>query len=452
MAITTIHNEYSSTSDLWQRVRDCVAGEDCIRQHGRKYLPSLIRVEKDYLNYLGRAIYINYTGRILNLSLGQMFRNAPQHNLPDYLADDIDLRGTNITNWSRFVASELMQTNRLGLWIDYSDTLGRPYISTYRAEEILNWHYGDSPDGLDALQFVILGGYINQVKDFEVKQAKTYTVLQLNEDGHYQVDRYETADNGKDLILASSIVPAVDGKPLTFIPFLIMDVSGDPEHCHHAPLLDICNLNLAHYRDSADHQTRLHMFALPTVVTKGWTNKEPFPLCGVADVGVGGNAMLLELSADNPLSDEMKRKEEAISMLGSSMLSGRGRYVSSAQTADIQQDGDNATLADIAVSMSEQVTKALRILSMWLSDQEITEDLSIQYNTIFEEPSLASNQLTELTSAVLSGLISYDTFYYQLNKYKFFAPGTDIETEKAAIKQTQIDLINNRGQIPGYNV
>ena len=75
--ITTIRSEYNHFAPLWQRVRDVVAGEDQVKLKGRMYLPSAISKEKDYKNYLARSIFVNYTGKILNLSLGQLFRNLP---------------------------------------------------------------------------------------------------------------------------------------------------------------------------------------------------------------------------------------------------------------------------------------------------------------------------------------------------------------------------------------
>lgn len=455
--INTIRSEYSHYSPLWQRVRDVVAGEDQVKQKGRTYLPSKIRDNADYLNYLSRAIFVNYTGKILNLSLGQLFRNLPTlTNIPYYLSEDVDLRGTSITNWSRFIARELMITNRVGLWIDYSNVLDRPYISTYKAEEIINWYYADTADGISDLQYVILSGFNNVVENFEVKQVKTYTVLYLNENEQFTVDRYQENQSIKSkdkLELLSSVVPVCDGQPLDFIPFVILDLNGQPDSIHNSPLLDVANLNLAHYRDSADHQTRLHLFAIPTIITKGYNSKDNpiFPLCGTAEVDTQyGDVKFLELSATNPLADELKRKEETISQIGSSFLSGAGRYVASAQTAQINQEADFCTLSDISNSMSEQITKVLNILAIWLSEQETAEPLVIRYNTVFEEPSLVQGQLTELMSAVLSGVISYDAFYHQLYKNKFYPAGSTIEQEKEAIKQSQKDIIDNRSQIPGY--
>lgn len=454
--ITTIRSEYSHFAPLWQRVRDVVAGEDQVKTKARTYLPSVLKGETEYRNYLSRSVFINYTGKILNLSLGQLFRNLPTvANLPDYIAADIDLRGTNLPNWSRFIARELMITNRVGLWVDYSDTTGRPYISTYKAEEIINWHYANTSDGIADLQYVILSGFDNIVEDYEIKQVKTYTVVYLNDEGQFTVDRYKenhAARNKEKLELISSVVPVCDGQPLDFIPFAILDLTGQPDSIHNAPLLDVANLNLAHYRDSADHQTRLHLFALPTVVTKGYNpqDKQAFPLCGVADVGQNGDAKLLELSAANPLAEELKRKEEAIAQIGSSFMSGSGRYVASAQTASINQEADFCTLSDISNSLSEQISKVLNVLAIWLTDQETADPISVKYNTVFEEPSLIQGQLTELVGAVSTGLISYDAFYHQLEKNKFYPAGWDSDREKVAIKQSQRDLIDNRSQIPGY--
>ena len=39
MPITDLHNEYEDYSIQWKRIRDCVAGEDAVKDSGQVHLP-----------------------------------------------------------------------------------------------------------------------------------------------------------------------------------------------------------------------------------------------------------------------------------------------------------------------------------------------------------------------------------------------------------------------------
>ena len=59
------HDDYQATAPLWRKVRDCIQGEDRVKQERERYLPMLtsqrergdIYAMESYGNYLLRASF-----------------------------------------------------------------------------------------------------------------------------------------------------------------------------------------------------------------------------------------------------------------------------------------------------------------------------------------------------------------------------------------------------------
>jgi hypothetical protein len=101
--VDTQHDEYAKWKNIWQRNKDCIDGQDAIKQMGRKYLPGLNGQDDfSYNSYLQRAQFINFSGRTVSIGLGQIFRKPPViENIEDDVYNDIDLAGRSLSYFSR---------------------------------------------------------------------------------------------------------------------------------------------------------------------------------------------------------------------------------------------------------------------------------------------------------------------------------------------------------------
>jgi hypothetical protein len=143
--VNTQHAQYNKWIDLWAKTRDCVEGQDKIKSKGTTYLPDFFQgavntegVSK-YDKYKQRSQYDNFTGRTLQIGLGQLFRKAPIVTEADEIyLNNIDLSGSNFDYFSRSLAEEIMQVNRVGVLVDYSVDSRRPFLTEYKAESIIN--------------------------------------------------------------------------------------------------------------------------------------------------------------------------------------------------------------------------------------------------------------------------------------------------------------------------
>ena len=440
MKVANRHDDYNKYLPLWKRVRDAVAGQDAVKKERTTYLPALNgQTPESYEAYLLRAVYTNFTKRTLQTALGQLFRKQPVvTEIDEDMLNDIDLNDTSFSFLTRQVFSEIMQTNRAGVWVDYDDQIKRTYLKLYKAENIINWKVENN-----SLTLVVLEGMIPaESKDvFEHKYETVWTVLLIDpETGLFTVREYKK-NQQQNFDLVSEVVPMVQGSAVDYIPFYIVTQDGVSEQMENAPLLDFVDLNLAHYKNSADFENLLHWTGAKTIITRGFGDRA-FPVGGAVDLPVDGGAAFLEASSDSGLRDELTAKENRMAVLGSSMISGKGRYVASAETQNLTSAGEYATLADISGAVSDAFSKILTFLNYWQTGS--VEPVEVEFNKDFELAQLNTQDLIALMGAVQAGGLSWEAYYYQLKGREVYPQGWSMEDERAAIEKTYQEAMDRK--------
>lgn len=371
--------------------------------------------------------------------MGQVFRKPPViEDIDDGILNDIDMAGQSLGYFSRDVLSEVMETNRCGVLVDWSDKGNRPYLVQYRAMNVINWRE-ENINGENKLSLVVLEGFVDKVKDgdvYRVEKKRRWRVLRLI-DGVYTVQLFELSRGSikeKFDQIGEDIIPVKGGSPLDFIPFYFVTAQGISSKISKSVLYDFSNVNLGHYINSADYENMLHWTGCKTHVTKGWGN-ENLPIGGAFDLPVDGDAFILEASSDSGLKDAMKDKESQMAILGSTLISGQGRYVASAQTATINSQGEYASLSDLSNALSVAMTEVMKIFVEWQGGSG--DKVSIEFNTDFELTEVDPTLLTAYMKAVQSGFMSYEVFYYNMKNKELYPPDWSIKNEKKAIEEGQ---------------
>ena len=430
--INTKHKDYAKWSPVWAKTRDAIEGQEAVKSKRTVYLPKLSgQTDSAYNNYLHRAQFVNFTSRTLTAAIGQLFRKDPVLTVDEEYLENIDLAGTSFFHFSREMAREIMTTNRVGILVDYSDSLDRPYLVKYRAEEIINWQT-QIIDGQKILTLVVLEGTIpvQSGSKYEIEDKTIWRELSLED--VYIVREFEKIDD--NFVMISEKIPEQNGQPLSFIPFYFCTSEGVTEQIRKATLADFVNVNLAHYVNSADFENMVHWAGQKTVIATGW-GTDPFPIGGNAVLEKDGQAYYLESSSDSCIENAMNKKEEQMAVMGSQIITGKGRYVASAETARITSEGEYATLADISNSLSYCVDQFMRFFVEWATGREA--EIDVEYNTDFSVQEMPQGALVELMGAVQAGYISYETFFYNLKNYEVFPAHWTIEKELEAIEQYQ---------------
>ena len=85
----------------------------------------------------------------------------------------------------------------------------------------------------------------------------------------------------------------------------------------------------------------------------------------------------------------------------------------------------------------------MQIYAAWIG--EGSDDVTVKYNTDFETDKLTSQDLIAWMGAVQAGMMSYETYYYNLQRSDVYPEGWTAEDEQAAIDKSEAAVIVDNG-------
>jgi len=449
------HPSYEHGAAKWSRCRDAVAGQDAVHMAGEKYLPKLKDQSKeDYDAYKCRATYFNATGRTLDGLVGMIFRKAPVVVMPaamEDIANDIDLAGTTLIGQAEKVVREVLDVGRIGLLVEFPVVVEqpsnlaqaaaqnlRPYTSTYQAESIINWKSARVNNVMQLVLVVLSEDYEVSNDGFESKMEKQLRVLSLTETG-YQQQLYRKNDRGEWVPEGDPIIPLNKGKPLSFIPFYAFGPNSNDLMVQEPPLLDLVDLNLAHYRVSADYEHGCHFTGLPMLFIAGVQLKEGENVSLGSQTALvtdspapGADGKFIEFTGQGlgALENNLKSKENQMAAIGARMLEQQKAGVESEGAMQLRSNGETSVLASIANLVSQSFTRMLAFMAEWA---DVKGDISIALNTDFMPKGMTAQELSELTKAMQAGAISFETYFENLQRGEIIRGDKTVEEEKEQI-------------------
>lgn len=415
---------------------------------------------EEYDCYIDRSEFCNFAGRTLEGLHGLIWAKSLIIEVPEncrqYL-DDVDGNGNSINQFANDSSWDSIQTGFGGFFVDsanFDDMSMRemedggfyPYISYFRAEQILNRRY-ESAGRRQRLVYVILEEMheVPTVNKFTYELKKRFRVLELDEEGYYKHSLYDERE-----ILISESYPKMFGKRMRFIPFFFT-----PTTKPYKPMMkDICDLNIAWWKLSCDLRNALHYIGVPTPVCLGYVPETEYDENGneipKVKLRLGGNKILyfpqgttsvhyLELSGSalSNLTNEMTNDEERMAILGARIISQERKGVEAAETARIHRAGENSVIATFANEFSEALTNAMRCYLEWCIGSPISDDIKFQLNTDYDVSKMTPSELTALVSLWQSGGISKRILFKNLqegeiieNTLSFEEVEDEIEEEK----------------------
>lgn len=386
MSVDFVRPEVKAKQAAWKMVRDCVAGSEAVKAGG--YVIPVNPHDSSTANRLRneqrvkRAYYFNATGRTLPALVGIAFSKWPEVKLPgalDPLKQDVDGSGVGLINQSQAAVSEVLQTARAGLLADYptggagrtvaeAEGLGlRPTISLYRAESIINWRT-ERRGARNLLTLVVLAeSYEDWGDDFELETKGQYRVLRLTSEGYKQEVWREARDKGEWQIAEEHIPLDGNGQPWDEIPFTFIGATNNDPAPDQPPLYDLADTNIAHFRNSADHEESLFFAGQAQVWLTGENiSEEQIELMEKEGIYVGSRAIgiapggvtMLQAQPVSALAEEMRHKVDLMARLGARMVA-PGEAVRSATEAASDDKTNNSILSIVCDNVSDAYRKAL---------------------------------------------------------------------------------------------
>jgi len=460
MPVNTEHLQYTKYSARWKKCRDFVEGQETVKEEKQTYLPKPTGQEiEEYDAYVERASYYNATGRTKEILLGLVFIKEPVFTVPTTMEDylkNVTSTGQSLRTFAHEIMEEMLITSRGGVLVDYPQAVKiegkpitraqaeamniQPYMSFYQAESIINWKT-IVVNNEEILEFVVLSEieYVADPKDpFKIEAKVVYRVLTI-QSGIYQQEIYREKDKGGGFEISEIITPKIKNKNMTRIPFVFFNTTSTDWNITKPFMLDLVNINLAHYRTSADNEHALHYTALPTAVITGYKKKQgdaPFQI-GSAVVWTfaepQATAFFLEFQGLGlePMQRSIDSKENQMSKLGAKMLGGDKKAAEAAETAKINRAGEASSLSDLTKIVNEVLEMALEFAAEWMS---VTGEISVELNNDYMPIEMSADDLNALMDAWQGGGMTYETFYHNLQKGEFTRPGITAEQEKDQIE------------------
>lgn len=439
--------EFRASLKTWDKIDDVCAGESAVKAGRESYLPIINPDDKSienstrYNQYLARASFFNATGRTLDGLLGMVFKEEPTIEFDSkllFLIENADGSGTPLNQQARFSTSEIIKKGRLGLFVDYPEEKEEksikqkeniyPFIKAINAQKVINWKVKEK-EGKLYLSLVVIKEEYDKESDqtgdyFSENIATRYRVLRMV-DGVYKVEIWESKEGG--FKLDKSLTPLdANGKIWKEIPFVFVGSVNNDSEIDPPPLYDLAELNLAHYRNSADYEDSCFFCGQVQPWISGLTEEWRDHL-EERQIVIGSRAPMLlpengkfgfEQAAPNTLVGEaMTKKEEQMKSLGSRLLQ-QGQRIKTATEAEGELEEDSSVLASISINVSEAYSKAIVWITKYLTGEEEKKDTNVfELTKKFFDKEIDSAMLTALVGAWQSGLLPTADAWDYMKKY-----------------------------------
>jgi hypothetical protein len=183
-------------------------------------------------------------------------------------------------------------------------------------------------------------------------------------------------------------------------------------------MLDISNVNLAHYRNSADYEESVYMVGQPTPWAAGLSDswvadhlKGKFMIGSRALIPLpeGGSAGLLQASANSLPFEAMGQKEAQMVALGANVVD-QAEVAKTATETTITASVDTAILAAAANNVTAGYSWALRVAAEFQGEEVANPQDEILYelNTDFAIARMPAPERAELRSDYQAGLVTFE--------------------------------------------
>lgn len=448
-----------------RRSRDAFKGTDSIKRLDNDLLgdQGFIKVDEEYLprlsgqdqemydNYKKRAVFFAAMSRTVTALVGAIDRKPPTMKGEEKIktfAEDVTGTGVSLAEFLCDLEAEVMVSGRVTICIDRKNSVNnRPYLVFYKAEDSINWFsssYNDFEEQLTRTVFrecyygPSAENYYEQVKHEQFREYSmddagnvTVTIWRAKEQRH--------ADSEVEYEVYEQYPVTNRGRPLGFLPCVTIVADGSPMECPKPPLLDLVDINLAHYRNSADYEHGMHWTALPTPYFTGLTDRDGEITIGSGSAIVmpdpGSKAGFLEFTGTglSTIKTAMDHKENMMSALGARMLAGKMDQSTSAEVARINYSGETAALSNIAKSMSRGITRLLQMVARWENIKGY-EEISVHLNEDYVDSKLAAADITALMGAYQGGVMSLESLIWNLDQGERLPLGRTIDEEMSLIE------------------
>lgn len=451
--VSFVHPVARKLLPLYELIRDCLAGEVQVKFRRSKYLPvpNAEDTSKEnmarYNAYLTRAVFYNVAQRTQGGLVGQIFMREPQANVPTELENvvtDATGSGVPLEQLAAEAASFVVAYGRCGVYADFPSaeatgaaddgTLAvtraemdsgdvRPVLQIVAPWDCINWRVKKRGAKIILSLVVFREDYVLEDDGFETTIRDQYRVLRLDKDDNYVIEIYRNKMGTKPDFVFNPKDAA--GQPIKEIPFTFVGVQNNDSVPSVPPMYDLCALNIAHYRNSADYEEATYMLGQPTPwfagLSEEWVTKV---LGGAVALGARGGIMLpengaagiLQVQPNTMAKEAMDQKEQQMLALGAKLVEATqaGGVASTATEATIDNISETSILSSVAKNVASAIKWGLEWCAVFVGTPE--DGIDYDMNTEFDLTKMDANERAQLLKEFQANAITFSEYRTNLRR------------------------------------
>jgi len=475
---------YREMQKLWVKPRALMGGTAAMRAATTTYLPKEAgesqaeyenRVARSFLFNAFKKTISNVTSKVfsrpmvLNDDVPEMIKGRGETRNKPYVggwAENIDLAGRNIDVFAADVFSDGVQTGISHILVDMQapmrlvDANGverlptlaeerqanrRPYFVHVKAENLIGWR-SENISGREVLTQIRIKECVS-VPDGEFGEVLVDRVRVL-EPNRYRVYQKKSEGIQWEIIEEGPVT-------LGFIPLATFYAKRTGFMTAEPPLIDLADLNIAHWQSSSDQRHILHFARVPILFGAGLDTDN-----GLTEIG--SNRMLTAQDAGASLQvvehtgaaiaagrQDLLDLEDKMRMMGLEIMTPRSGDVT-ATASSIDAAEAHSTVKQMALAFQDAVEQALGFMANWAGKAGDAGG-SVTVNTDFGISLMNASDIDQLIKAKAMGDISRETFWDELKRRGFLQDDFDPDEETIRLEDEMATSIETAQSMMANN-
>lgn len=446
--VAFVHPLVKALLPQYELIRDCLAGEQQVKFRRDKYLPRPNAADASpeniarYNAYLNRAVFYNVAQRTQGGLIGQIFLRDPVAKVPAILENVvIDATGSGISldQLAQEASGYDIAYGRTGLYIDYpsaemnedgtskpttqaelDEGTVRPTFKVVAPWDCINYRVKQRGAKLVLSLVVFREDFTEEDDGFETKIQDQWRVLRLDEKDELVIEIYR---NKVGTSPEERYFPkGPNGEAIDELPFSFIGSTNNDPRPQLPPMYDICSLNMAHYRNSADYEENVYFIGQPTPwfsgLTEEWVSKVMGGAVGLGARGgimlpVDGAAGILQVEPNTLAKEAMDQKEAQMLALGAKLVEG-SQVERTATEADIDNTSETSVLSSVAKNVSAGIVWALEWAAYFVGASE--DGIEYNLNTEFDLVNMTPEERKTLLAEWQGGGITFTEYRDNLRR------------------------------------
>lgn len=437
MAIDAQHGEYRKYLSTWKKIID-ITDIECVADYLIKLNPQDRSEDNKHRNeqYRERAIFYPIAADMLRGMHSILFSEEPQLiNLPpqlEYLKTNCDGQGNSISQQSRRSARDLIRLSRSGISITFPKTDGAVVskadinngsvfatIQLFDPRQIINWRVKNI-GSKSVLSLVVVQDKREIVKEDGYETEMQDIILEMFLDAkNFYSERIWIKDSKTNEWKIEDEYTPLDGrgKPWNEIPFTFIGAMNNDQTIDNPGLLGMVNMNIGHYRNSADYEDSVWFCGQAQPWMSGITQdhinmlKDNNMYIGSRNLlGVpSGESFGFAVASPNVMVRQaMLDKVDMMIMMGARMVK-PGGHVRTATEVDSETQKQHSAISLISANLSAAYTKAIQWCGRYMNVE--TPGAAYQSKTDFETHQATSDEIRVMIEGFIQGAIPASDYH-----------------------------------------